>query len=174
MSEVTIAHIIGTVSLMALFFCVGSYYSLSFVSMKQEITSVQLEKVSKYFAANIVDLVSLSYMSETNQLIIKRLDIPNSLMGYGYAVEIFSTTEGITVKSSLLSISTVSGETALPWGSDAKIHVYNQTCTEVEQYIQAKQPSLNPDVEVFSSQFNIVAWCLKQDNEITIGVGTLD
>jgi len=171
MSEVTVAHIIGTVSLMALFFCVGSYFSLSFLTLKQEITTVQLEKVSNYFAANIVDLVSLCYMSKTDQLIIKRLDVPTSLMGYGYAVTLLNTTEAIIVRSSLFSLTAVSGESALPWATDAKIHLYTQT---IKSYIQAKQPSLNPDVEVFSSQLNIVAWCLKQDNEITIGVGTLD
>jgi len=171
MSEVTVAHIIGTVSLMALFFCVGSYFSLSFLTLKQEITTVQLEKVSNYFAANIVDLVSLCYMSKTDQLIIKSLDIPTSLMGYGYAVTILNTTEAIIVRSSLFSLTAVSGEYALPWSVDAKIHLYSQT---IKSYIQAKQPSLNPDIEVFSSQSNIVAWCLKQGNELTIGVGTLD
>jgi hypothetical protein len=173
MSETTISHIIGTVSLMALFFVVGSYYSFSFIALKEEITIAQLEKVSNYFAADMVDLVSLCYTSTMDQLIIKKLDIPISLMGYGYGVTIFSTADRIIVTSSLTSVTSVTGYSSLPWAVDAKVHLYNQTDTEINQYIQTKQPSLTMYDEVYSSEFNIVVWCLKLDNEITIGLGIL-
>ena len=173
MGSVSVTHLIGTVSLMLIFFSIGSYYSMSIASLKNEVITVQLSKISNYIGSDIVDLVSLCYISELDQLLIKNLTLPAGLTAYGYNMTIKKTTQGIFVRVSLISESEVYGEYTLPWSTESNIRVYNGSDAGVENYIQSERPYLAPEVQVYSGDKGIVIWCVKIEDQITIGLGLM-
>jgi len=102
MASVTMAHLIGTVSLMLIFFSIGSYYSMSIVSLKNEVITVQLSKIANYIGSDIEDLVSLCYISELKQMLIKNLTLPSGLTSYGYIMTIEKIGKSILVRVYLI------------------------------------------------------------------------
>lgn len=174
MGSVTITHLIGTVALMAIFLSVGSYYTMSISSLRREVIAVQLGGIANYVGSDLVDLVSLCYISEINQTIIKSLNFPEGITAYGYEVTLENTTNGMRVQANLISESEVYGEYILPWSADSNIRIYNGSDVNVENQIQSERPSLNPEVMVFNGETGIpVVWCVKIEDQITIGLGLL-
>jgi len=167
--SVTLTHVIGTAGLMVVFFAVGSYYSLSYTSLQLQIIAVNLEKISNYVASNVMDMVSLCYMSGVNQVISKRLEIPARIGAYGYNITILQMTgeENFKVRAYLVSRPTIYGESTLPWSTSGMMKIYNGTDIGIENL------SFDPKISVFSGSSNIVVWCLKRDNEILIGLGIM-
>jgi len=174
MVSVTFTHLIGTVSLMLIFFSVGSYYSMSIASLKNEVTTVQLSKIANYIGSNIEDLVSLCYISELNQMLIKNLTLPTGLTSYGYNMTIEKIGQSILVRVYLISESEVYGEYILPWPTESNIRVYNDLDPEVENYIQSERPSLILKLHVDDLDTGIMIWCVKLEDQITIGLGLMN
>jgi hypothetical protein len=172
MGSVTITHLIGTVALMAIFLSVGSYYTLSISSLRREVIAVQLGGIANYIGSDLVDLVSLCYVSETDQLVIKSLNFPEGVTAYGYEVTIENTAQGMRVQADLISESEVYGEYILPWSADSNIQIYYNG-SDVEGYIQSKGLNLDPETMVYSGETGIVVWCVKTENQVTIGLGLL-
>jgi hypothetical protein len=174
MGSVTITHLIGTVALMAIFLSVGSYYTMSISTLRREVIAVQLKGIANYISSDIVDLVSLCYISEINQTIIKSLNLPEGVTAYGYEITIEKTAQGMRVQTNLISESEVYGEYILPWSADSNIRIYNGSDEAVENQIQSERPNLSPKVMVFSGETDIpVVWCVKIEDQITIGLGLL-
>jgi len=174
MASVTMAHLIGTVSLMLIFFSIGSYYSMSIVSLKNEVITVQLSKIANYIGSDIEDLVSLCYISELNQMLIKNLTLPTGLTSYGYNMTIEKIGQSILVRVYLISESEVYGEYILPWPTESNIRVYNDLDPEVENYIQSERPSLILKLHVDDLDTGIMIWCVKLEDQITIGLGLMN
>jgi hypothetical protein len=172
MVSTIVTHIIGTVSLMLIFISVGSYYSMSIASFKNEVITVQLSKIANYIGSDMVDLVSLCYISAEDQLLIKNITLPAGITAYQYNMAIEKTTQNI-VRVSLVSESYVYGDYALPWSTESSIIIYNGSNAEAKNYIQSERPYLNPVVGVYSGDKGIVIWCLKTENQITIGLGLM-
>jgi hypothetical protein len=174
MASVTITHLIGTVALMAIFLSVGSYYTMSISSLRREVIAVQLRGIANYIGSDLVDLVSLCYMSETNQLVIKSLNFPAGLTAYGYEVTIENMAQSMRVQANLISEYEVYGEYILPWSADGTIRIYNGSDVEVENYIQSERPNLTPKTMVFNGETGIVViWCAKIGDQITVGLGLM-
>ena len=169
MGSVTLTHVIGTAGLMIVFFAVGSYYSISYTSLQLQIIAVNLEKTSDYVASNVMDMISLCYMSEANQVIFKKLEIPARIGTYSYNVTILHMTEeeNFKVRAYLVSRPTTYGESTLPWSTSGIMKIYNGTDIGIENL------SFDPKISVVSGSSNIVVWCLKLENEIIIGLGIM-
>jgi hypothetical protein len=165
MGSVSITHLIGTVSLMLIFLSVGSYYSMSIASLKNEVITVQLSKIANYIGSDIVDLVSLCYISEQDQMLIKNLTLPTGLTAYGYNMTIEKIGQSMLVRVYLISESLVYGEYVLPWPTESNIRVYNGSDPEV--------PGLTPKLHVDNLDTGIVIWCQKTGDQITIGLARL-
>ena len=174
MTSVTVAHLIGTVSLMLIFLSVGSYYSISIASLKNEVITVQLSKIANYIGSDIVDLVSLCYISELNQTLIKTLTLPTGLTAYGYNMTIEKIGQSMLVRVYLISESLVYGEYILPWPTESNIRVYNDLDPEVENYIHSERPSLILKLHVDNLDMGIMIWCVKLEDQITIGLGLMN
>jgi hypothetical protein len=174
MGSVTITHLIGTVALMAIFLSVGSYYTMSISALRSQVIAVQLGGIANYIGSDLVDLVSLCCISETDQLVIKSLNFPEGITAYGYEATLENTAQGIRVQANLISESEVYGEYILPWSADSHIRIYNGSDVEIENYIQSERPNLNPEVMVFNGETGtVVVWCVKIEDQITIGLGLL-
>jgi hypothetical protein len=173
MGSVSMTHLIGTVSLMLIFFSVGSYYSMSIATLKNEAITVQLSKIANYIGSDMVDLVTLSCISDMNQLLVKNLTLPAGITSYGYNMTVETIGQTMFVRVYLFSDSLVYGEYALPWSTESSIQIYNGSETEVESYIQTERPSLTPRLFFDNSNTGIVIWCAKIEDQITIGLGLM-
>ncbi len=173
MGSVSLTHLVGTVSLMLIFLSVGSYYSMSIASLKNEVITVQLSKIADYISSDMIDLVSLCYVGELNQLLIKNLTLPAGLTAYGYNMTVEKIGQSMLVRVYLISDSLVYGEYALPWSTESNIKVYNGSDAEVENCIQSERPSLTPKLQVDNLDTGIVVWCVKIEDQITIGLGLM-
>jgi hypothetical protein len=177
MVSTTVTHIIGTVSLMLIFISVGSYYSMSIASFKNEVITVQLSKIANYIGSDTVDLVSLCYISDENQTLIKKITLPAGLTAYGYNMTIEKIGQSMLVRVYLISDSDVYGEYTLPWSTESSIRNYNDLDAETKNetknciHTQFKRPYLDPDAKVYSEDTDIMIWCLKTGDQITIGLG---
>jgi len=173
MGSVSLTHLIGTVSLMLIFLSVGSYYTMSIASLKNEVITVQLSKIANYIGSDMVDLVSLCYIGELDQLLIKSLTLPAGLTVYGYNMTVEKIGQNMVVRIYLISDSLVYGEYALPWSTESSIKVYNGSDADVENYIQSEKPSLTPKLHIDNLDTGIVVWCVKIEDQITIGLGLM-
>jgi len=171
MVSVSMTHLIGTVSLMLIFFSVGSYYSISINTLKNEAITVQLSKIANYIGSDIVDLVTLSHVSDLDQLLVKNLTLPAGITSYGYNMTIETIRQTMYVRVYLISDSLVYGEYALPWSTESSIKIYNGSDTKVESYIQTERHNLTPRLFLDNEDTGLVIWCAKIKDQITIGLG---
>jgi hypothetical protein len=175
MVSVSISHLIGTVALMLIFFSIGSYYSMSIASLKNEVITVQLSKIANYIGSDIEDLVSLCYIGEQDQmLLIKNLTLPTGLTSFGYNMTIEKIGQNMLVRVYLISESEVYGEYILPWPTESNIRVYNGLDPEVENCIYSERPSLTLKLDVDDLDTGIMIWCVKHEDQITIGLGLMN
>lgn len=172
MGHVAITHVLGTIGLLTVFFSATTYFQLSFTSLQYQICVVQLDRAANYVASNIIEMISLCYVSDGDQLIVKELRAPTDVRGYSYSIELSVFAEDIAVRTFLTDRSTIGGESVLPWSTDANITVYDVENPEIENYIAAKYPSLDPRVRVFSRP-DLVIWCWKTNNGIIVGLGVM-
>jgi len=172
MVSVTISHVIGTTTLIVVFIAVTMFYTMSYFSLQTETLARQLQEVTDYVSANLVDLVSLCFISPTDQLLIKGLEMPENIGTYLYSVTLKNTTNPITQESILMvraffdSRSSIYRESLLPWSMGGKLKIWNGTMID--------NPSFEPKFSISSGASNIVAWALKQGEEITVGLGAMD
>jgi hypothetical protein len=172
MVSVTRSHVIGTTALISLFVVAGIYYSISYSSFKNRIIATQLEEVADYVSSNVIDLVSLCSLSNLDQLIIKELDIPEVVSEtYYYNITLVQIKDSNTqewlfaIRTYPVSQPTIIKESNLPWVADGNIMVYNGT-DPVETTLKLKV--------TVSSLANVVAWCSKSGEKISIGFGVKD
>jgi len=173
MGSVSLTHIIGTVSLMLIFFSVGSYYSTSIASLKNDVITVQLSKIAIHIGSDAVDLVSLCYISDLDQLLVKNPTLPAGLTAYGYNMTVERVGQSMLVRVYMISDSLVYGEYTLPWSTESSIAIYNGSDAVVENFVQSERPSLTPTLHVDNLDVGIVVWCAKINNQITIGLGLM-
>ncbi len=173
MGSVSLTHLIGTVSLMLIFFSVGSYYSSSIASLKDEVITVQLSKIANYIGSDAVDLVSLCYINDMDQLLVKNLTLPAGITAYEYNMTVERVGQSMLVRVYMISDSLVYGEYTLPWSAESSIEIYNGSDAAVEDFVHSERPSLAPVLHVDNLDLGIVVWCAKIDDQITIGLGLM-
>ena len=172
MVSVTLSHVIGTTTLISLFVVAGIYYSITYSSFKTRIIATQLEEIADYISSNVIDLVSLCSLSNLDQLIIKELDILEFVSEtYYYNITLVEIKDPNTqewlfaIRTYPVSKPTIIKESNLPWSANGNIMVYNGT--------DPVETTLHLEVTV-SSLTNVVAWCSKSGEKISIGLGVND
>jgi len=124
-----------------------------------------------------MDLVSLCYISDEDQLLIKNITLPAGLTAYGYEMAIEKTGQSMRVRICLTTDSAVYGEYALPWSAESSIRNYDDlnatSKVETKNRIRTefKRSYLDPDAKVYSEDRYIMIWCLKTGDQITVGLG---
>jgi len=166
MVSVTISHVIGTITLIVVFIAVTMFYTISYFSLQTETLAQQLQEAADYVSANLVDLVSLCFISPTDQILIKGLEMPENVGTNLYSVTISEKTNPITQEKLLMvraffnSRPSIYRESLLPWST---VKIWNGT----------EIPSLQPSLSISSGTSNVVAWALKCGEEITVGLGVM-
>jgi len=167
MVSVVTAHLIGTVSLLVLFTMVGSYYTIYFSFLQSEVFASNLQEISEYVSAEIVDMVSLCSLDSEALLLIKELDIPKTIGGNAYNLVIKYSEDTLKVIAQQNLRPSVFGEAILPWATDGKIMPFNGT-----------DPGINdsrviPALLVSSISESPVVWCLNREGRIVFGLGLM-
>ena len=158
MSSSVISHVIGTAALISLFLIVTVYHAYSYSMIQNGVIESQLEEIAGYISSNIVQLVSLTTLSDEDQFLIKEFKIQRY-------VDPISQEEVFRVRVYLISKSSTYGVSYLPWSEGGSIHIYNGTDPGIPG------SSLSPAVSLSSGYEEICVWSLKRGTEITVGLG---
>ncbi len=167
MGSVVISHLIGTVSMLVLFGVIATHFAINYSVLQLEILAYNLQDVSQYVSGEIVDLVSLCYLSTEDQVIFKQLDIPQNISLEAYNLSIVSSQGLLKVIAQSIVRPSLYGESLLPWSADGKIGFYNGT----DPGITDTRITIKPRVS--SVWKNLIVWCLKKGDRITFGLGQM-
>jgi len=167
--SVTISHVIGTTTLLMVFTAATMFYTISNFSLQRETLAMQLQEAADYVSSNLVDLVSLCFISPTDQLLIKTLEMPENIGVNVYTVTLVEKTNPVTheklmiVKAHFDFRPSIYRESLLPWTT---IKIWNGTSI-------GDLGRVEPKLSISSSASNMVIWALRQAEEITVGLGVM-
>lgn len=131
----SITHIIGTTSVILLFFVVGSYYNGYFTELNVEAYKAQLGQVAEYYAANMNDLVVLGSLTENSVFLSKEVVTPSSIGERIYNISLTKMTSSdgdkqvfsVVVSIDSLNIFAIAD---MVWSPNLNIQLYtNQAIT---------------------------------------------
>jgi len=143
------------------------FYTISNFSLQRETLATQLQEAADYVSSNLVDLVSLCFISPTDQVLIKTLEMPENIGINVYTVTLVEKTNPITqeklfvVKAFFDFRPSIYRESLLPWTT---IKIWNGTTID-------DLGRVTPRFSISSSLSNIAIWALKRGDEITVGLG---
>lgn len=176
-----IAHVIGTVSLLMIFFSIGGFYQNYYSILSQRAQEAQLKQIASYVASNLIDIVTLGQIVEGDQFLIKSIDIPYSLNNYLYNISISSMPSStgeeniIRIVTSISKLNDYATEN-LPWTASGNIKIYtNQTIPRSDVIVTSHQTSnkASSEIAINKKPASTIVWCMKNGNEITMGLGVL-
>jgi hypothetical protein len=176
-----IAHVIGTVSLLMIFFSIGGYYQDYYSLLSQNANEAQLKQVAAYVASNLIDIVTLSQTVPGDQFLIKTIEIPYSINNnlYNISIIVMPSSSGsnnvfriFTTMSNINEYSVVD----LPWSPSTNIQVYtNQTITrnDIIVYNSLSSNKAASETIIMKEPMSFAIWCMKHNNVITLGLGVI-
>lgn len=180
--SVIIPHIIGTVSLLMIFFSIGSFYQDYYASLHQEAYEVQLKQIADYVASNLIDLVTLNEIIDEDACLIKTIGIPYSIGENLYNVSLITMTSSggdVRVIKVIAFIEKLNlyAMVDLPWSVDSRIVIYtNQTIPRSDVYPANNIISSKASAESIRTgkPASMIVWSFKDGGQIVIGLGTVD
>ncbi len=176
-----IAHVIGTVSLLMIFFSIGGYYQNYYSILSQRANEAQLKQIASYVASNLIDVVTICQTVQGDQFLIKTINIPNSLNNNLYNISISSMPSSSGQENLLRVVTSISKLTDyalvdLPWTVNNNIIIYtNQTIPRSDVIVTNHQSSskASSEIAVNKKPVSTIVWCMKNGNTIVIGLGLL-
>jgi len=177
MGSVVISHLIGTVSLIVLFGIVATNFTIHYSFLQLEILAHNLQEISDYVSSEVSDLVSLSYLGTGDRLIFKELEVPESVNGQPYFLNITRSQNLIRVTAQPIRkdlMRSSYGEALLPWSAGGNIEIFNETDSVIQEHIRSFDPRVDPQTNVTSISKNLIVWCLKEGQKTTFGLGYLE
>lgn len=157
MVQIAIPHLIGTVTLITIFFFVGAYFQNVYTYVQTESSAHKLRETANNIASNIVDLISLCFLSDVDQNLNRTIDVPTDIFNSIYSIEIYTYSDPIMkedfyiVRAYLTLNPSIHGQSELPWTGDGILNIDPATSS------------------ISAGAGNLVIWCKKIGNNITIG-----
>jgi hypothetical protein len=149
----------------------GMTYSIYFNDMKDQAAKAQLQVVADHVSTLIVDICSLGSTTQTEQLLIKSLDIPAEVSESSYNVSLIRTTTvtGESVCAVLVKLTwrpSIYSESQLFWNGEENI-------TQISGRLPEGFSS-----SLFEARYSVtsgfstpVVWYAKDGSNITVGLG---
>ncbi len=181
MAHIVIGHVIGTVTLLMMFFAVGNYYTDYFAMLSKETYEGQLTQVSNYLASNIVDLVTLAQITPGDQFLVKQVEIPSSIDENLYNVslawmispsgdfEVARLTSSISASDQYVTVD-------LPYSNASVVKIYSDEVVPNDYLLVANNVSSSAARAKAASTgkaTSLMIWCMKSDGEIIVGFGVI-
>ncbi|MEM3610069.1 MAG: hypothetical protein QW738_07750 [Nitrososphaeria archaeon] len=175
MAEVSLIHIIGTAIIIFLVISTGYYVVNTALSLEADSSAHTLKEITERVSTEIVSLLSLSSIVNTNTLIFKTLTLPSNVNGKGYTIEIKMVEDASDIR-------------VIAW-LDTMPNVKAESQTHISKYGNVELPK--PEDEFFKVKFNnedakllvgtrmpsgssnLVVWCRVSGDKITIGLGKI-
>lgn len=176
----SITHIIGTTSVILLFFVVGSYYNGYFTELNVEAYKAQLGQVAEYYAANMNDLVVLGSLTENSVFLSKEVVTPSSIGERIYNISLTKMTSSdgdkqvfsVVVSIDSLNIFAIAD---MVWSPNLNIQLYtNQAITgngtvTLQRSIVSNEPATVRGRTGHPASG--VVWCSKAGASMILGLG---
>jgi hypothetical protein len=133
MVEVSIQHIIGTVSLLGLIISAGLFYSIFTSFVQDSNREKQLGQISETVALNLVEMINLvKFSKDSSDYLIKIIDLPTEVGGRSYKIQLVNeTNQGIYVHTFLTTQQTVSADSTIPYNTGEIPLKFNTTETPI-------------------------------------------
>jgi hypothetical protein len=125
-----------------------------------------MQDISEYVSSEIIDLISLCSLSTEELELLKELDLSKELGQNAYEISIINSEENLKVITQPISNPFRWGQEQLPWSTEGNIKYYNGTTPSINN------PSIIPSLNVSSSE-QMIVWCLRTEDAIIFGLGTL-
>ena len=181
MPHIVIGHVIGTVTLLMMFFAIGNYYTDYFAVLSKDAYQNQLKQISNYLSSNLVDLVTLAEITPGNQFLVKQVNMPYSINENLYNI-------GLTWQNSPNGNYQVVHLTAsmpktdqyvavdLPYSNNSLVKIYSNENIPPGYLLIANHISSDAALSKATITRKVTAlmvWCLKNGDDITIGFGVM-
>lgn len=128
-ASVAVPHVVGTVTLLTFLFLIGAFVQNAYTNVQSEVVVSKLTETASHVSFNIVDLVSLCFLSDADQNLTKTVGLPPSIYDNLYTIEIvpFSDLvmgETIYIVRAYLTLSpSTYGQSELPWTTDSFFNI---------------------------------------------------
>ena len=170
--DISLKHIIGTVSLLGLMISIGLSYAIITSYIEVDVTKQQLSQISEYVSLNLVEMTNLCRLA--NRTMIKQIELPNDLTGKAYGIKLlFSEDEGYYVRCYLVSRENVFSDSFLPFNINPQ-----ESPVEFEIGSDVSElPIGDQDTQIFYSNLvyggnDVVVWGAPLDEiRMHIGIG---
>jgi hypothetical protein len=119
MVEVSIQHIIGTVTLIGLVISAGLFYTIFTTFVQDDNRKKELGQISENVALNLEEMINLIKFSKySSDYMIKIIDLPTDVGGRSYQIQLVNdTNRGLYVHTFLTTQQTVSADSTIPYNS---------------------------------------------------------
>ena len=81
-------HVVGTVTLLTFLFLIGAFVQNAYTNVQSEVVVSKLTETADLVASDIIDLVSLCFLSDLDQNLTKLLELPPSIGDNLYTIDI--------------------------------------------------------------------------------------
>jgi hypothetical protein len=118
MVEVSIQHIIGTVTLIGLIISAGLFYTIFTSFVQDSNREKELGQISENVALNLEEMINLIKFSKySSDYIIKIIDLPTDVGGRAYKIQLVNDNGSLYVHAFLTTQQTVSADSTIPYNS---------------------------------------------------------
>jgi hypothetical protein len=181
MTHTAISHVIGTVTLLMMFFSVGSYFMNYYHFIAEQTYSGQLRQIDDYLASNIIDLVTLAQTTPGDQFLVKQVKIPFSIAENLYDVSVawmplpsgdFNVARLTSSIGKLNQYVTVD----LPYSNTSNIGIYSGGSIHGSYLMidnSLSSDAAQSEAVVTGYATSTMVWCQKRGSTITIGFGVI-
>lgn len=179
MTSVVIGHVIGTVTLLMVFFALSGYYENYIAMLNQQSYNEQLNQVSSYLASNMVDLVTLAQITPGDQFLVKQVTVPYSIDEnlYNITLVLMPSSKGdVEVAQIVTSIDQLNqyASVELPWSTQSNVSIYtNQVVPSgyllLANHVQSDCSSSQS--AKIKKPASMMMWCMKKGSTFVIGFG---
>jgi hypothetical protein len=178
-----IPHVIGTSAILMLFFVVANYYNGFYTNLNSEAYSAQLGQVGEYISSTLIDLVTLSQLTESDQFLTKDIAIPTTIGEKIYNISLITMTPSYG-EAELMRVFTsidplnIYATSDLPWSMNSSVRIYVGQTVKKPSDITISRHLLSDAALSRAAQTDgfakIIVWCDKNAENTTIGLGVWD
>ena len=118
MVEVSIQHIIGTVSLIGLVISAGLFYAVFTSFVQDDNRKKVLGQTSETVALNLEEMINLVKFSKySSDYMIKIIDLPTDVGGRAYKIQLVNESNRLFVHTFLANQQTLNANSTIPYNS---------------------------------------------------------
>lgn len=130
MTEISIQHIIGTVTLIGLVISTGLFYTVFTSFIQDDNRKKVLGQISENVALNLEEMINLVKFSKySSDYLIRIIDLPTDVGGRAYKIQLVNDSNRLYVHTFLATQPTLNANSTIPYNSGEIPLKWNTTDT---------------------------------------------